>query len=261
MMQAEALRPSVIMNFVRQKGQGYSFSKIKSLNAAMRGFLRYLYQKGIMERDLSCVIIGPRSYREQLTPSYLTDAQLRDVLKSMNTESPIGFRNYTIIILLIQYGLRVSELAKLTLDDINWKEETLLIKDRKGQPHLMLPLIEDVTDILHKYLSSYRPASVHPELFLSLKAPVKPLKKKYLSKLARRIFHDVGIKGYAHLIRHTFAKRLIEQGEPLPVIQKLLGHKDISSTRIYARLNIEQLREVAENDSMEMVNKHEEISE
>jgi len=60
-------------------------------------------------------------------------------------------------------------------------------------------------------------------------------------------------------LRHSFAKRLIEQGQPLPVVQKLLGHKSIATTRIYAKLNIEQLREVAENDSMDMVKDHEKI--
>ena len=70
--------------------------------------------------------------------------------------------------------------------------------------------------------------------------------------MVKRRFRKAGIEGHPHLIRHTFAKSLIEQAVPLPVIQELLGHKCISTTQIYARLNIEQLREVAENDSIQM---------
>lgn len=260
-MRAQELRSAIIMGFVRQQGQGYSLSKRKSFNAAMRGFLRYLYAQEAIDRDLSCVITGPRSYREQHTPSYLTNSQLQSALTVIDMKSPRGLRDYTIFILLIQYGLRISEVAALSVDDINWEDKTILIKDRKNYPHLLLPLTDEVANILKAYINFFRPPSVHPQLFLRTKAPIRPLKKKYHTTIIRKIFHKAGIKGYAHLLRHTFAKRLIEQGVPLAVIQKLLGHQSISTTRLYAKLNIEQLREVAENDSIKMVEDHEKIPE
>ncbi len=249
----KGLCSGVIIEFIRQNTRGYSLSTVKGLNAALRGFLGYLYQQDAIERDLSCSVIGPRHYREQHIPSYLTDSRLQTLLKSIDKGSPQGFRDYCIFILLIQYGLRIKEVAELTLNDINWKEKTLLIRDRKNQGHMLLPLSEEVALVLMRYISSFRPDYNHPELFLSMKAPLRPLSCSYLSNLVRRRFYKAGIKGYAHLIRHTFARNLIEQGERLEVIQKLLGHQDISTTRIYARVNIERLREVAENDSADMV--------
>ena len=252
-MSSKALSFGVIMEFVRQNAKGYSLSGVQSLNAALRGFLRYLYKQDDIERDLSCAIMRPRQYREQRIPSYLTDSQLQTLLNSFDTESAIDFRDYCIFILLIQHGLRVKELSELTLDDINWRERTLLIRDRKAQGHLLLPLTEEVASCIKRYISLFRPDCKPTRLFLCMSAPLRPLSRKHMSRLIRLRFHEAGIKGYAHLLRHTFAKNLIEQGEPLCVIQKLLGHGDISTTRIYARVNIKQLREVAENDSVDMV--------
>ena len=249
----KAMRPCLIREFFLEKVQGYSRSRLKALNAALRGFLRYLYQKGSIARDYSCLVIGPRLYREQHIPSYLTNSQLRKVIEVMDTNTPQGFRDYTIFILLIQYGLRIKEAAELRLDDINWKEHTVLIKNRKAQPHLLLPLTQEAASVLKRYIESFRPDSDQAEVFLSLRAPIRPLTGTYLTNMVRTRFTNVGIDGHAHLIRHTFAKRLIEQGESLPVIQKLLGHQSLATTRIYAKLAIEQLREVAENDSMDMV--------
>jgi len=255
----KALSSSTIIKFVSGQEQGYSLSKRKGFNAAMRGFLRYLYQHGAIACDLSCAITGPRSYREQRTPLYLTDFQIQTLLKTIDKKSSQGFRDYTIFILLIQYGLRTSEVAKLTVDDINWEDKTMLIKDRKNDPHLLLPLTEQVIRILKAYITLFRPPSQRSQLFLSTKAPIRPLKKKYFTQLTKKIFDKADIKGHAHLLRHSFAKRLTEQGQPLPVVQKLLGHKSIATTRIYAKLNIEQLREVAEYDSMERVKDDEKI--
>lgn len=258
--QPKALRSSTVIKFVsRQQERKYSLSKRKAFNAAMRGFLGYLYREGTIAYDLSGAITGQRHYREQRTPSYLTDLQMQTLLKTIDKKSPQGFRNYAIFILLIQYGLRISEVANLCVDNINWEDKSILIKDRKNYPHLLLPLTEQAANILKAYITLFRPPSQRPQLFLRTKAPIRPLKKKYFTKVIKKIFQKAGIKGYAHLLRHSFAKRLIEQGQPLPVVQKLLGHKSIATTRIYAKLNIEQLREVAENDSMDMVKDHEKI--
>jgi len=120
-------------------------------------------------------------------------------------------------------------------------------------PHLLLPLTQEAAAVLKRYIESFRPDFDQAEVFLSLRAPIRPVTGTYLTNMVRTRFINVGIDGHAHLIRHTFAKRLIEQGESLPVIQKLLGHQCLATTRIYAKLAIEQLREVAENDSMDMV--------
>jgi len=90
-VQPKALRSSTIMKFVSGQEQGYSLSKCKGFNAAMRGFLRYLYQEGATACDLSCAITGPRSYREQRTPSYLTDLQMQTLLKTIDKKSSQGF--------------------------------------------------------------------------------------------------------------------------------------------------------------------------
>ena len=258
--QPKALRSSAIMKFVSRQDQGCSLSKRKSFNAAMRGFLRYLYAQEAIDRDLSCAITGPRIYREQRTPLYLTDFQIQTLLKTIDKKSAQGFRDYTIFILLIQYGLRISEVANLRVDDINWEDKTIVIKDRKNDPHLLLPLTEKAANILKAYITLFRPSCRHPQVFLRTRAPIRPLKKKYLTPLTKKIFDKAGIKGYAHLLRHSFAKRLVEQGQPLPVVQKLLGHKATATTRIYAKLNIEQLREVA-NDSKDRVKDDEKIPE
>ena len=197
------------------------------------------------------MIISPRHYREQRVPQYLTERQLETVLNSLDKKTATGFRDYCIFILLIQYGLRIHEAVDLCFEDVNYEAKSLRIRNRKSGEDLFMPLTLTVEFLLKRYIQSFRPDGDFPNIFLRTRAPIQPLSAQTFTAISRR-FHEAGIDGHAHLIRHTFAKNLIEQGEPLEVIQKLLGHRSINSTRIYARLDIRHLREVADNDSRDM---------
>ena len=137
---------------------------------------------------------------------------------------------------------------RLTLDDIDWRGRNLRIIQTKTRQTIQLPLSDEAANVLISYLRKARPKSPQRHLFMRMRAPIIPLKPASVSDL---LDHRIRCSGLdlppfgTHVLRHSFAMRLMQQGATIKTIGDTLGHRDIESTSIYLRLNVDDLREVA----------------
>ena len=174
------------------------------------------------------------------------------MLAEMNTDRPLDIRDRAIIMLLAIYGLRSSEVARLRLDDLDWERECLLIQRAKRGPAQIYPLLPSVGNAIAKYLETIRPSSPYRELFLGLHAPHRPLGPKTgLYKIVSKRLAPLDVRTAhhgPHSLRHACANRLVAEGLSLKEIGDHLGHRRTESTRIYAKVDLAGLREVAAFD-------------
>ena len=216
---------------------------------AVRGFLRYLFAEEWLERDLSEFVETPRIYREATIPPHFTWSELEHMLASVTGREQEALRDRALLCLLSAYGLRGGEVARLTLDDLDWTHEKLRMSGRKSGPDLVLPLLPAVRTPLIEYIRFGRPADTpYREIFLTGRG--RPPRGGYwvtgrLHLLAAR----AGLPGSrgSHAARRAVGTRLVEQGWGLGAVGVILGHGNPRSTRVYLRLSMESLRDVADN--------------
>jgi site-specific recombinase XerD len=171
------------------------------------------------------------------------------LIEAIDRNTTIGLRDYTMLCLIASYGLRVSEVAALTLDHIHWREGWLQVPQGKIRSSLKLPLTDRVAETLVHYLRHARPDHVPCRaLFLRSRIPIRPLGRTAVSMVFDRWAKRSGLTipyGGAHCLRHAYAVHLLRTGASLKTIGDLLGHRDRDSTYVYLRLATEELREVA----------------
>lgn len=214
---------------------------------AVRGFLRYLHGEGWLAEDLAFFVDGPRIYRESKVPAHFTWDELHQLIRSVCGDSPTALRDRSLLVLLCVYGLRSQEVARLAVDDIDWVHGSVQIQDRKMGTPLVLPLVPVVREVLDSYIQRARPAdSAHRALLLSVRG--KPFGNG-LAVTSRLHFlvRQAGLAGGrgAHAVRRAVGTRLVEQGFGLAEVACILGHSSPDSGRVYLRLSVELLRDVA----------------
>lgn len=234
--------------FVRIAATRHGRGSLEHIVAQLRGLLRFLAVVSEIRPGLDKQIDTPRTYRLEQLPRALPWDTVRALLASIDRSTAIGVRDYTMLFLMASYGLRVSEIATLTLDDINWRNGCFSAPQRKTGRPVVLPLTERAGSVLLRYLQRGRPSSCRRELFLRARAPVGPLVPTAVSmafdKWCKRSGLDIPFHG-AHCLRHSYATDLLRRGTSLKVIGDLLGHRSAESTCVYLRLATEDLRGVA----------------
>ena len=217
---------------------------------SLRTFFRYLFQNGMHENDLTLFVPASNKLksREHL-PSVWSSDDIKSILQCIDTKSPVGKRDYAMILLAIRLGLRGSDIKNLQFRDIDWDKEIITVVQSKTKEPVALPLMENVGTALADYLRNSRPISDQPYVFLALRAPYNQLSRNnHLHQVLNKYINRSGITVTAdkshgmHSMRHTLASKLLKQGTPLPVISGILGHRDSNTTAEYLRVDIEQLR-------------------
>ncbi|MGH9225696.1 MAG: tyrosine-type recombinase/integrase [Acidimicrobiales bacterium] len=149
------------------------------------------------------------------------------------------------LVTLLRLGLRSSEVAALALPDIDWRAGELEVHGKGGR-HDRLPLPADVGEAIAAYLRRGRPTSARRELFLRAIAPVAPLGRGGVSSIVRRACARAGVVPVgAHRLRHAMATEMVRAGVPLTEIGQVLRHRSTTSTSVYARVDLGQLRGLA----------------
>ena len=218
--------------------------------SSVRGFLRFASMRGYVGTDLVDAVPTIRVYSLASLPRGLRAEEVEKFLASVDRETSIGKRDYAAMLLLATYGLRIGEAVRLRLEDIDWRRDRISFHHRKAGGPLVLPLTAEVGEALITYLREARPPAAHPEVFLCAKGQPRPLGTDCFALRARlkQYMACAGIgsrKAIPHALRHSLASRLLEKDEPLEVIAGLLGHTSLWSTFIYAKADIDHLREVA----------------
>jgi integrase/recombinase XerD len=246
-----ALSPPIIGAFITESADDFGRRLMIGLCSALRVFLRYLQREGIVKRDLSRGIESPQVYRLADLPRSIGWDEVRRMLEAVDRRTPVGRRDYAILVLLITYGLRAREIANLTLDDLDWKRERLHVRERKANHVAVYPLSPVVGEAVVAYLQHGRPKVADRHLFFRHLAPHRPLTFEAVSSRASHYLHKAGVqvrRAGSHTLRHTCVQRLVDAGFPLKTIGDYVGHRSASSTEIYAKVAVETLREVALGD-------------
>ena len=222
-------------------------ASLQHVVGTVRAFLQREHARGSLRCPLHEQIETPRTYRLEQLPRAMPWEQVVALLRSVDQSDPGGLRDFTLLYLAARYGLRSGELVALRLDDIDWRSGTLRVCQSKTRQALLLPLCDEAADVLVRYLQSARPASGHRELFLRRKAPMGPLAHCAVHDILEKRIRLSGLdlpKGGTHVLRHSLAMHLLRSGTPMDAIGGVLGHRDPSSTSVYLRLAVEDLREV-----------------
>ena len=172
------------------------------------------------------------------------------MLASFDASNPCGHRDQAIVQCLATLGLRPGEVASLCLDDIDWRGGTLQIRARKNRRGAVLPLPRVVGQALVGYLSGERPATDERRVFVvhQEERRGKPLSSAAVSRVVARAVRRAGVDAPlagAYVFRHTVASRMVREGASLKEVADVLGHRSLDTTRIYAKLDLPRLREVA----------------
>ncbi len=242
------LSPPVISGFITQRAATLAPTSMKPLCTSLRVFLRYLFREQLVDRDLSKVIESPQAYRLAHLPRSITWADVKLTLDAVDRRSEVGKRDYAILLLLVTYGLRAREIARLTLDDIDWRNEALRVSERKAGHATAFPLSPIVGAAILDYVQHGRPETAGRYLFWKVKAPPGPLSYAAVASRASHYLRKAGItvrRPGSHTLRHTCVQRLVDSDFSLEKIGDYVGHRSSASTEIYAKVDVETLREVA----------------
>ncbi|MCC8970117.1 tyrosine-type recombinase/integrase [Bradyrhizobium brasilense] len=237
--------------FVTQATGRWSRVSVANTASTLRAFLRYAAKRGMCTDRLAASICRPRLYRQESLPYAPDWFDVQRMLADAETDEPRDIRDRAILLLLAVYGMRSGEVAALRLDQINWEGRTLrLFRLKRRQPQIY-PLVSSAAEALARYIDTVRPPSSCPEVFLCMHAPRRPLKAGSIYDVANRRFVALGIDAAhrgGHALRHACASRLLAEGLSIKEIGDHLGHRSAASTSIYAKVNMQALREVGAFD-------------
>jgi integrase/recombinase XerD len=223
---------------------------------SLRSFFRYASSRGWCAVGIAESIDAPRLYTYENLPQGPSWEEVKKLLASVNGTSPVQIRSRCAILLCAVYGLRVGEVCYLRLEDIDWAEETITVRRSKQRKTQTYPLTTEVGNALLRYLKRIRPSCAHREVLLTLRRPYRPVSVGALSTMTQKLQKRLGmkLKRYgSHVLRHACATHLLAQGLTLKEVGDHLGHVSVAATRIYAKVDLVGLREVATLDVRPLV--------
>ena len=230
--------------------EGYSRRSIQAFASIIRAFLIYSENQGWCPKCISKSIFSPRIYSYESLPQGPSWDNVKKLLATTEGNHPNNIRDRAIIMLLSIYGLRSSEVAKLCLDDIDWESKIIFLTRSKNAMLQKLPLSKYVERSILRYITEVRPnISSCREIFICGQAPYRPISNSVVFKAVSKRWKlfNPDIKPYGpHSLRHACATRLINEGISLKEISNYLGHQSIDTTRIYTKVDLTNLRKVAE---------------
>jgi site-specific recombinase XerD len=243
------LGPRDVMDFVASRAACCKPATAKLVATALRSFLRFQQMQGLCGAELTEAVPTVPRWRLSQIPTTLSDDQVRTLLTSFNRSTGIGRRDYAMALCLVQLALRAGEVARLSLDDINWRSGTMRIAAGKVRRAGSLPLPAPVGRAIVAYLRRGRPGTRERLIFLRHILPVGgPIDAGAVRAAMRRGFERAGVrvpsKG-THALRHTAATRMIRAGASIKEVADVLRHRCIDTTAIYTKVDLPRLADVA----------------
>ncbi|MBK5223191.1 MAG: tyrosine-type recombinase/integrase [Acidimicrobiia bacterium] len=238
--------PAEVTASVLDRSATVSVSATQNFVAGLRAFLRFCFIEGLVEVDLSQAALAVTGRRRSLLPRGIAADEAAALLASCDRRTAIGRRDYAVLITLLRLGLRRGEVAGIGLEDIDWRAGELVVVG-KGARSDRLPLPADVGEAIAGYLTRGRPDSERREVFLRARAPFEPIAAGTVASTVRRACRRAGVAEVgSHRLRHTTACEMVAAQVPLPQIAQVLRHRSLQSTAIYARVDLDRLRLLAQ---------------
>lgn len=242
------INSSLIKDYVRTMAGDsprYAQDKIQ----ALKFFLKFLYTHNFLICDLSVVVPQVFAARAKRIPAVWTNEEIETLLAKINRASPVGKRDYAVLVLTTELGLRASDINHLKLTDFNWQKKEINIVQHKTGKLNVCPLSPKVGWAIIDYLKYGRPNVESPFVFLTATPPYKPFGETTAVSILIRYMRSCGIhpprekiSSGMHALRHSLARRMLEKNIPLETISNILGHSQVTSTSTYLRVDINGMK-------------------
>jgi integrase/recombinase XerD len=214
------------------------------------GFLRYLYDRSILKKDLASLLKGARIFAYSKPPKFLRNNEIE---KLLNIKPKTGWeiRAYAMLNLAAHLGLRSKEISLITLDDISFEKAEIRLTNRKNTIPIILPLpLETIKAIAAYIVSARNNKTGNRTLFIGFIAPYEPLCCAVISRNISKCVKKINPSASAYWLRHTYAQRLLEKGASIFEIKEMLGHETIQTTKKYLHIHTKLMREVLFNETL-----------
>ncbi len=243
------LRQHHITQYILRHVPAYKQRSAQTWISALRGFIRYLHLRGETDTDLSGCVLKTANWNLSALPKYIEAPKVEQLLRVVNRRTRAGLRDYAILLLLARLGLRGGEVVRMELEDLHWETGELTVRGKNSR-WSRLPLPADVGEAVVAYLRRGRPRCTTRSVFVRLTAPHRGLKtSSAITALVASYLDRAGIrvirKG-AHVLRHSLATRMLREGHSLEDICQVLRHLHRSTTEIYAKVDLNALRALAQ---------------
>jgi len=239
-----------IDTFLRQYNAGYSPASQRHHRSCVRGLLQYLYCQKIIRRDLATLLTGPPLYAQAKPPRFLRPEEVERFFSSLRWDRPKDIRCNAMIYPAYTLGLRPKEISLISLDDISFVNQEIMIPNRKNTVALHLPLPEETLKAIIIYITHARPQTDHRSLFVTFTAPYRPVSHYTVSYEISTSLHKAGISESAYCLRHTYAQNLLEAGASIFQVKEMLGHDRIQTTRRYIHVHTRLMRKGLFNETL-----------
>lgn len=236
-----------LFHYRKVDGQPLSFRSQNARLVPVRAFFKWLARDNHILYNPASDLELPRA-EKRLPRHVLSAREAEQVLTQAGLGRALGLRDRAILEILYSTGIRRMELISLKLDALDFERRTVMVRQGKGRKDRLLPIGERALSWTLRYISDLRPLLVVPPdlgtLFLT--GSGRALSPNRLSDLVRGYVDaaEIGKQGSCHLLRHTMATLMLEQGADIRYVQAMLGHADLSTTQIYTRVSIRKLQEV-----------------
>lgn len=224
-----------------------SVGAAKGRVAELRSLLRYLFLRGVTTTALAAAVPPVAGWHNTGIPPTVSPDEVQALLDSCDDRLPGGVRDFAIITLVARLGLRSIEVARMELDDINWRTGEVTIRGKARRLDTM-PLPAEVGQAVATYLLRSRPSTdpAQRRLFLTCRAPRTPIRADLVGDVVEQACRRAGIPRVGpHRLRHALARQMLANGVVLTDISQVLRHRDLATTAIYAKVDLDSLRKVA----------------
>jgi integrase/recombinase XerD len=247
-VQVEELGARDVIAFISAASCRYQPRTLELVATSLRSFFRFLRTQGLGANGLEDAVPMVPHRRSGLV-RHLDSQAFSELIASLDASSVRDLRDRAIILCMARLGLRVSEVCRLRLDDIDWRQGVVSVRTRKTGHGARLPIPAEVGHALAEYLEHGRPDTRGREVFVLLRLrPGAPISASIVGRAVQRALERAGIEAPTrggNLLRHSMATELQARGVRLVQIAGLLGHSELATTRIYAAVDVDALREVA----------------
>jgi site-specific recombinase XerD len=239
-----------LRQFVLEGSRTCGWASAKKRTTALRMFLRFVIAEGRCASGLTGAVPVLVHRRLSSLPRYLSADDVERVIASCDTASTVGQRDRAILLLLARLGLRAGDIVQLRLRDIDWRAAWIHVTG-KGRRETRLPLTSEVGDALVAYLKHSRPETDTDVVFVRSRAPFRAFRSHCaVSVIVDRAFARADVtrpsRGAAHLLRHSVATSMLRHGASLHDVAALLRHQSVTTTEIYAKVDVTALRTIAQ---------------
>ena len=242
------LTPGHQVSYLTARSADYEPASLRNVASSVRDFLRFAQQQGWTRQRLDLAVPKIACGAQNDLPVYLSGQQLESMLASWDGGTAQGWRDLAIGLCLARLGMRAGEVAALLLEDLNWRQATLRLNQSKNSSQAQLPLLSEVSEAIAGYLRAGRPVCTHRQVFL-FDQPARPMNARAVSLVIRHALRRCGIevpRPGSHLLRHTLASHLVQNGASLKEVADLLRHRDLNSASVYAHVDLPNLRPLAQ---------------